>query len=100
MGILRFRLPNDLADAAIRELSRACLAGGYDGMPAPTKATVADGILRLERESDESGNACVPWAIPAAGRLMTVTSTLVDRPDPHLLVLELARGKVNQVRCQ
>lgn len=100
MGILRFRIPNGLSDAAARELSRACMAGGYDGMPAPTRATVDGDILRLQRDSDESGYAAVPWEIPGIGRLMTSTATLVDQAEPLFLPLELARGKVNQARCQ
>lgn len=100
MGKLRFRLPNGLPDDAARELTRACIAGGYDGMPAPTRATVDDGVLTLQRETDESGYALVPWDVPGAGRLITSTTTLVDQSQPHDLALELARGKVNQVRCQ
>ena len=34
------------------------------------------------------------------GVLMTSTATVIERPQPYHLALELARGKVNQVRGQ
>jgi hypothetical protein len=69
-------------------------------MPWPTNARVDDGRLTLRRSVDESGYLVVPWQIANAGLLMGISSTLMERLEPYDLTMELARGKVNQVRCQ
>src|SRR5205085_2429457 len=71
-----------------------------DGMPYLTQAAVAPGRLTLTRDADESGSLVAPWAIPNAGRFLVASATLLERDRPYQLPLELARGKVNQVRSQ
>ena len=100
MGVITFQLPADLADAAVlQELELASIAGGQDHMPYTTDAQVNGDRLILTRDMNDSGSLVVPWTIPGAGRLMTRSATLVERESPYNLLLELARGKVNQVRC-
>src|SRR5207245_9227017 len=41
-----------------------------------------------------------PWNIEGAGRLLSTSATLMERSLPYPFLLELARGKVNQLRCQ
>src|SRR5262249_37309736 len=41
-----------------------------------------------------------PWIINDAGQLMGTSATLIQRPTPYRLSVELARGKVNQLRSQ
>ncbi|MBI2804019.1 MAG: endo-1,4-beta-xylanase [Planctomycetes bacterium] len=94
-----FKLPPAFADEAIRhELERACVAGGQDRMPYPTEAVVEAERLILSRNVQESGSAQVPWAIPGIGQLMASSATLMERSAPYQLAIELARGKINQVR--
>lgn len=100
MGTMNFTLPAGLPAEAARALERACVIGGPDNMPWPTKAVVEGSNLSLHRDVDESGCIAAPWETPGAGRLMTATGTLMERPNAYNLVLELTRGKVNQVRCQ
>jgi hypothetical protein len=100
MGTISFNLPAGLPPEAARALERACIIGGPDNMPWPTKAVAENGQLSLQREVDESGCVVAPWEIANAGRLMTATGTLMERRDAYSLPVELARGKVNQVRCQ
>src|SRR5438874_1712554 len=57
MGTMSFLLPRDAPASAGTDLDRACVAGGYDNMPAPTQVTRTDGELRLVRDVDESGYA-------------------------------------------
>ena len=97
---MTFLLPAGLNDETLRELEHACVVGGPDNMPWPTLAHVDASRLVLRRETDESGNMLVPWAIDGMGRLMGSTATLMERPLPYPFQLELARGKVNQLRCQ
>ena len=96
-----FQLPTSLADDSLRqELERASVTGGQDNMPYPTEAAVAGERLTLTRSVDESGNLQTPWRIASFGELMTSTATLMERPRPYHLTVELARGKINQVRSQ
>jgi hypothetical protein len=69
-------------------------------MPWPTRAFVDSSVLTLSRDVDESGCIVAPWEIQSAGHVMSTTGTLMERHDNYDFVLELARGKVNQVRCQ
>jgi Glycosyl hydrolase family 10 len=100
MGTMHFVLPPDMEGPALNQLRRACFAGGQDNMPFHTQVALEPGQLRLMRKENESGCVALPWVIEGAGILMTSTATLVERTSPYPLVLELARGKVNQLRNQ
>jgi hypothetical protein len=52
------------------------------------------------RETSESGRLFVPWPIAGYGTPIVGTATLAERPTPYVLPLELARGKLNDVRNQ
>src|SRR5262249_18956533 len=98
MGQMTFQLPPGLPADMARELERACLAGGFDNAPTPTTAHVAPSRLTVARQLDESGYLITPWDISGVGRLMTTTATLIGRDEPYSLGLEIARGKVHQIR--
>jgi hypothetical protein len=100
MGTISFLLPTGLSAEATSALDRACMAGGPDNMPWPTEVRVEDHLLTLRRGVDESGYLVIPWQAPSAGLLMSGSATLMERPQPYHLDIELARGKVNQVRSQ
>jgi len=98
MGTMIFLLPAELSPDAAYELERAWLAGS-DRVPWPTEAHVEHQHLILQRPASESGHLVAPWSIDGAGRLMGASGTLIERPLPYPYLLELARGKVNQLRC-
>src|SRR4051794_24486271 len=100
MGTITFQLPADLPDGAPQALERASMLGGQDNMPYPTAITLNGRRFQVGRAADESGQLATPWDVPGAGQLMAHTATLIERADPYLLALELARGKINQVRNQ
>src|SRR5438105_3175983 len=100
MGTMTFQVPVGLPPDAARELERACLAGGPDNMPGPTQIHTSPGLLKTTRSMDESGNLIAPWPIAGVGQVMGTSATLMERVRPYNLLLELARGKINQVRCQ
>ncbi|HYV37550.1 MAG TPA: endo-1,4-beta-xylanase [Gemmataceae bacterium] len=100
MGAMQFLLPPGLSGPALDELKPAYVAGGQDNMPYLSQAIVEPGKLRLLRKENESGNVLVPWNVDRAGLLMNSTATLIEQDAPYLLALELARGKVNQLRNQ
>ena len=100
MGMMTFQLPAELSADAVRDLERACVAGGPDNMPWPTDLKRLDGKLTVRKAVDESGFFLAPWPVEQVGRLMTSSATLMERTTPYDLLTELARGKVNQVRNQ
>jgi hypothetical protein len=100
MGTMRFSLPGSMTIDAARELERACVVGGPDNMPWPTDLRLTPALMTATRAVDESGFLIAPWAVPGAGCLMGATATLMERPHPYRLLVELARGKVNQLRGQ
>jgi hypothetical protein len=100
MGTMSFLLPDALDLTAAPDLERAWVAGGPDSMPWPTVVQVEPGVLRVQRGTEESGYLAAPWEVPGFGRLATASATLMERPQPYDFLIEMARGKVNQVRCQ
>jgi hypothetical protein len=100
MGIMTFQLPARLPREAARELERSFLAGGPDNMPWPTEVHFRAGQMTVNRGVEESGYLVAPWPVEGLGLLLGATATLMERHVPYHLVVELARGKVNQVRCQ
>jgi hypothetical protein len=100
MGTMTFQLPAGLPTDAARELERTCMAGGPDNMPWPTDLRLNGAQMTVSRSVDESGYLVTPWDLDGLGFLMGTSATLMERSLPYQLVLELARGKVNQVRCQ
>ena len=100
MGTLTFHLPADLPLDAAGELEHAGMLGGQDNMPYAAQIVVEPDRLLVARNTDESGYVMAPWEVEGAGRLMTATPTVIERDQPYQLQVELARGKVNQVRSQ
>lgn len=103
MGSMSFLLPSPVPGAAAATLADACVASTvsyYDQSPVPTRVAVADGRLTLTRDQNESGYLVVPWPVEPFGTLVVSSTTLRERTEPYRLLLELARGKLNQVRQQ
>src|SRR5262249_25422526 len=100
MGTMSFLLPPGASPEALRELERSSRAGGPDNMPALTDIRLTSTQMIALRYVDESGYLVAPWDIPGAGLLMGASATLMERSAPYNLLIELARGKVNQVRNQ
>lgn len=100
MGALSFRLPAGMNAAAVRDLERASVAGGYDSMPALCRVAVANNQLVITRDPDDSAMLVAPSDVGSQGLFMGTSATLVQRAEPYNFNIELARGKVNQLRCQ
>jgi GH35 family endo-1,4-beta-xylanase len=100
MGTMTFQLPTAIPADAARELKRLCMTGGPDNMPWPSELRFSADQLHIRRPVDESGYLIVPWTIDGRGQLMSASATLIERARPYNLLVELARGKVNQVRSQ
>ncbi len=100
MGKMTFQLPGGLSADVARELERTCMAGGPDNMPWPTDLHFTPGQMAVLRSVDESGYLVTPWTVDGLGLLMGTSATLIERNHSYRLLTELARGKINQVRCQ
>jgi len=88
--------PSYLTDEILRQIYMC----GIDRVPFEIHARRANGELILERVVSDSGSLHIPWPIEGAGPLVLSTGTLIERPEPYYLPLELARGKLGQVRNQ
>lgn len=106
MGSISFLLPDPLPKAAQASLPSSCFAtamgasGISDQAPIPSQVEIAAGRLTISRSLTESGFLLAPWPVGRFGALVTSTSTLRETAEPYRLLLELARGKLNQVRVQ
>jgi len=100
MCTLTFQLPAGLSPDLALQLERSCLAGGPDNMPYATVVQRQGDMLLLTRNVEESGYLVAPWQIEGMGQLMGASATLMQRQAPYQMLVELARGKVNQVRSQ
>ncbi len=100
MGTISFHLPSGLALDTANELEHAGMLGGQDNMPYAAQILLEPGEMLVSRHTEESGYVMAPWEIEGAGLLMTATPTVIERAEPYQLQVELARGKVNQVRAQ
>src|SRR5688572_19386359 len=100
MGSTTFLLPTPVPPPAVAVLDRVCFAGGFDQTPTPTRVKVRGNKLTVSKETNESGYLLVPWPVGDAGAVVTTTATILERREPYRLLVELARGKLGQVRNQ
>jgi len=100
MGSISLLLPSPASPGLEPLLRLACFAGGYDLTPSPMSSRVDNGRLIVTRGPNESGYLLLPWPIGGTGPVVTTTATLRERAEPYSLMIELARGKLNQVRIQ
>jgi hypothetical protein len=99
MGLLRFVTPqrDRITDIAVQ----LAYVAGLDRIPTPSsKSWEEDGLLRLERSIDESGNLYVPWPVDEHGERLLCTASLMERERPYHLPVELARGTLNRLRTR
>jgi hypothetical protein len=98
MGTMRFRVfPTERITA---EMVQQAYLSGTDRISWPVRVTVEGEELILQRSVSDSANLHVPWPVEGHGTLTLASATLIERPDPYLLPLELARGTIVQVRNQ
>jgi hypothetical protein len=98
MGLMRFRVfPTE---RITEEMVRQAYLSGFDRESWPVRVEVAGDTLILERSVSDSGNLHVPWLVEGHGRLTLASGSLMERIEPYLLPLEIARGTIVQVRNQ
>jgi hypothetical protein len=100
MGVMKFRLPPPELNFRLPDFRKAFMTG-LDRTPGRmlTELRLPD-LLVCHREFPESGRLHTPWFVEGYGAPIVGTATLAEREEPFELVLELARGKLNDVRNQ
>ncbi len=98
MGLMRFIVspPDRMTEQTVEQ----AYLSGLDRIPWQVQTHYSRGLLTLERAISESATLHVPWHVPGFGRLVISTASLMERDQPYHLPLELARGKIGQVRNQ
>jgi hypothetical protein len=100
MGVMTFRLPPQELGVRLPDFRKAFMTG-LDRTPGRMVVEVrASELLICHREFPESGRLHVPWFVEGFGSPVVGTATLAERDPPYELVVELARGKLNDVRNQ
>jgi Glycosyl hydrolase family 10 len=99
MGVMRFLVSSPPILENWPDVYRAYMTGA-DGRVYPTRVEVNGPIITCRRVVSDSGRLYVAWPVPGFGTPMVSTGSLVERAEPYLLTLELARGKIAQLRDQ
>src|SRR4026209_145403 len=98
MGRLRLDAPGQ--GALLADIAPRGYVAGMEGIPWETVCVAQGDQFVVDRDTSESGTLTVPWPVPQHGELMLSTSNLMERAEPYLLPLELARGTINRLRNQ
>ncbi|MBN2023212.1 MAG: hypothetical protein JW809_10525 [Pirellulales bacterium] len=98
MGLMRFVVSPP--DRITPELARQAYLSGFERIPWRGTVEFAEGELAIARNVTDSGNLHVPWPVEGHGVLALSTASLMERPQPYHLPLELARGKIALTRNQ
>ena len=96
MGQMRFTIHH--RDRISPEALKRIYVAGAEEIPWSTRASWEDDLLVVERSVNDSGNVYVPWQAEGWGECILPTATLVERPRPYLMEVELARGLINRIR--
>ena len=98
MGVFKFRVP------AYWQLepqhARTVHLTGLDGVPRPCSVTLADQLLTITRNQNESARTYIAYPLEEFGELTICTGTLLESDQPYELGVELARGTLNRLRNQ
>ncbi len=97
MGSMRFVSPSGSLPS---ELVEQIYLAGYDRIPWRVRAQLVDEQILIERENCDSGNLYIPWNVNGYGQVTLATASLMERHEAYSLPIELARGKLSQLRNQ
>jgi hypothetical protein len=99
MGVMRFLVHPARVLTDWPEVHRAYISG-LDGRVYPTRVELDGQIMTCRRPHSESGKLNVAWPVSGFGRPVMTTASLPERDAPYLLAVELARGKLADLREQ
>ena len=99
MGVMKFKLPSNEPAPRAPDYRKAYITG-LDRTPGRLAIEMRNGLMACVRDTPESGRLFVPWPIEGHGMPIVGTATLAERAAPYTLAVELARGKLNDIRNQ
>ncbi len=73
---------------------------GIDGRVYPARVEIEENVVACRRVVSDSGRLNIAWPVPGFGRPVLTTSSLREQDQCYVLAVELARGKICQVRNQ
>src|SRR5262245_2118125 len=98
MGQMHFVIPRP--EKLIPGAAEQAYLASADGVPWECHAVLADNDLTIDRDTRESGYLYFPWKAGNRGLVQLCSGSLMERPKPYNLPIELARGTVNRIRNQ
>ena len=99
MGVMRFTVfPQNLLGSS-NDVPEAYVSG-FDGRVFPSRMEHDGTTLECRRNTPDSGKLSLPYPVEGFGRPVISTASLREHEDAYILALELARGKICQVRNQ
>ncbi|MCE9545692.1 MAG: hypothetical protein K8T25_09270 [Planctomycetia bacterium] len=98
MGLIRFLVPRP--DRLPPGAAARAYITGMDEIPWPSRIVASEDGLIVDRPPGESGSLFVPWNVEGHSEIVLSTASLMERPQPYILEIELARGTLNRLRNQ
>jgi len=98
MGLMRFLVSD--RSALPEDAPERIFMTGVEDVPWRSRCFWRDDQLVIERSVADSGNVHVPWRGATRPELTLATASLMERPRPYHLEVELARGTINSIRSQ
>lgn len=98
MGQLRFVVPH--RDRILPGAVEQAYLTGMEAVPFQSSNFWEGDQIVIARDVRESGSFNILWPVPERGPLLLSTASLMERPRPYLLPVELARGQLHRLRNQ
>jgi hypothetical protein len=98
MGQMRFIVPQPERVSPLA--AQTAYLAGPDGTPWECHRNWDNGTLTVTRETRESGNLYLPWRVSGHGLLTLSSGSLMEREQPYILPVELARGTITRLKNQ
>ena len=99
VGVMKFQVHPESLMAGWPEAQDAYISG-FDGRVFPSRVEIDGNTVSCRRSASDSGKFNVAWPVPGFGRPVISTSSLREQETVYQLAIELARGKICQVRNQ
>lgn len=98
MGQMRFVAPQPERVSPLA--SQTAYLAGPDGTPWECHRLWEGNALTITRETRESGNLYIPWVVAGHGLVTLSSGSLMERDQPYVLPVELARGTITRLKNQ
>ncbi len=84
-----------------KPVERVNLAGAYlvgsDDVPLRAELTGKPGVIHCKKRSPGPAGLAVLWNVSGVGSILLETVRLLERPQPYILQVELARGRLLRI---